>query len=1127
VAAATQPYPLLTKLLGFIGLGHRVHTNPHEIGPELQLTIDTIPVLVARHRADGVREYGNKQLRDYLGPGVAIEDTAAIIHPDDIARVNEVWRIHVASGVPSETEQRMRRVDGEYRWHLVRRAPLRDENGEVIKWYAVGIDIEDKKRAEAALRQSEAQLAAAKRQLEATIDTIPALVASYEPDGSRDFVNRPWRDYTGISQEEAKGKSWSITVHPDDFAAGQREWQACLAASRPFQMDQRFRRADGEYRWHMSRRVPLRDDNGNVRKWYGVGFDIEEKKRAESALRRSEAYLAEAQRLSHTGSFGWDIVGGEIFWSEQTFRIFEYDQGAKPSAAMVLQRVHPDDIAVVRKAMDRATKELQAFDIEHRLLMPDGRVKHLHVVAHAVTDEPDRPHFIGAVMDITARKTTEEALRRSEHRYRTLFQAMAASFWECDFSRVNEMLRGLRKAGIADFRRYFEENPDFIRQMLQATRIVDVNDQTVALFGRGSKQELLTSAEPFWPQESWPDYAEAVLSGIAGHTMFSTETRMRRLDGSLLDVHFTACNPTEARREGMVLVGIIDITARKQAFAALEQSEQRYRRLFDHMPVAMLQFDAHERNRLLAELRAKGVTDLNAYLDANPEVERQVRDATSLELANERMIQLLGARDASELAGPTSRFWGASPDTFRRSLVSRFRGEPSFQEETKVTTLEDRVVDVLCTISRREDIGKTLLSFVDITDRVRAQEALRQSEQRYRHLFQYMPIALWQLNAGNVVELFKGLRAQGVAELGPYLDRHPDFLRQLMDALVVEEVNERTMHMFGGRDPSDFSGPTSRYWRESPDTFRRAMETRFRGESIFQEETKLVTLDGRVIDVLFTAARSGPSSDLRMTLIGMIDTTELVQAREMLQRVQADFAHAARVSMLGELTASIAHEVNQPLAAIATNGEAGLRWLDRPEPDVAEVRALTKRIVADARRAADILSRIRAMATRKTPEHAPLSIDEVIREALMFLRHEVQSHALMVTHHPVLGAPKVLADRTLLQQVIVNLAVNAMQAITHAECVERRISIRTAVLDGATLRCSVEDSGPGIKPEHLGHLFDSFFTTKDAGGGMGLGLAISRSIIEAHGGRISADNASVHGGARVSFILPAAAAAAA
>jgi C4-dicarboxylate-specific signal transduction histidine kinase len=347
-----------------------------------------------------------------------------------------------------------------------------------------------------------------------------------------------------------------------------------------------------------------------------------------------------------------------------------------------------------------------------------------------------------------------------------------------------------------------------------------------------------------------------------------------------------------------------------------------------------------------------------------------------------------------------------------------------------------------------------------------------------------------------------------------------------MDALVVEEVNQQTIQMFGARDASDFAGSSARYWRESPETFRRAMETRFRGEPTFQEETKLVTLDGRVIGVLFTAARPGPASDLRLSLVGIIEATELVRAREMLQRVQADFAHAARVSMLGELTASIAHEVNQPLAAIATNAEAGLRWLDRPEPDIAEVRALTKRIAADARRAADVLSRIREMAARRTPEHTLLSIDDVVREVLLFLRHEVQSHALMVTHYPVVPAPKVLADRTQLQQVLVNLAINAMQAMAQAESTERRIDIRTAVLDRDTVCCTMEDSGPGISPENLDRLFNSFFTTKGAEGGMGLGLAISRSIIEAHGGSVRADNGSVHGGARFSFTLPTAAAAA-
>ena len=381
-----------------------------------------------------------------------------------------------------------------------------------------------------------------------------------------------------------------------------------------------------------------------------------------------------------------------------------------------------------------------------------------------------------------------------------------------------------------------------------------------------------------------------------------------------------------------------------------------------------------------------------------------------------------------------------------------------------------------------------------------------------------MPIALWQLNASKLVELFNRLRAEGMTELRPYIDEHPDFLQQLMDAVKIEEVNERSIAMLGARDASEILGPLTPFCQIHAETFLRGLESRWRGEPTHQEETKIMRLDGRVVDVVMTATRPGLISDPNMSLVGIIDITEQVRAREMLQRVQADFAHAARVSILGELTASIAHEVNQPRAAICTNGEAGLRFLNRPEPDVAEVRELTRRIVNDARRAADIIARVRTMAKRQAPEQTLLSVDEVIREALLFLRHEVQSHGLTVTHHTNPVAPKVLGDRTQLQQVFVNLMVNAIQAMAQTGTTPRALVIRTKFFGPDTLCCTLEDSGPGIKPEHLDHLFDSFFTTKDAG--MGLGLPISRSIIEAHGGHIRGDNESVYGGACFSFTLP-------
>jgi C4-dicarboxylate-specific signal transduction histidine kinase len=226
-----------------------------------------------------------------------------------------------------------------------------------------------------------------------------------------------------------------------------------------------------------------------------------------------------------------------------------------------------------------------------------------------------------------------------------------------------------------------------------------------------------------------------------------------------------------------------------------------------------------------------------------------------------------------------------------------------------------------------------------------------------------------------------------------------------------------------------------------------------------------------------------------------------------------------RVTSLGVLTASIAHEVNQPLAAIITNAETGLRWLAAAPANIDKARELTTRVVADARRAADIIDRIRGMVNRRTSVRTPLRLGEAVAEAMVFLRHEFRSKAVALSLDLEPALPPVLGDRTQLQQVVVNLAINAVQAMMHAASARRAIAIRTTAAGPETVRCIVEDSGPGIDPAHLPRLFDSFFTTKDSG--MGMGLPISRSIIEAHHGHIMADNDSALGGARFSFTLPA------
>jgi C4-dicarboxylate-specific signal transduction histidine kinase len=279
-------------------------------------------------------------------------------------------------------------------------------------------------------------------------------------------------------------------------------------------------------------------------------------------------------------------------------------------------------------------------------------------------------------------------------------------------------------------------------------------------------------------------------------------------------------------------------------------------------------------------------------------------------------------------------------------------------------------------------------------------------------------------------------------------------------------------------------------------------------------------VDGREIDVLFFVTAPPEMRDKGMVLVGNIDISEQVAGRAVLRQLQAELAHAGRVSMLGELTASIAHEVNQPLAAIATNGAAGLRWLSRAEPEIGEAKALLQRMSDDSRRAAEIIARIRGMAVRRAPEPAPLMLDAMVQEAVQFLQHELRGQHAQLRLQLAPNLPAVQGDRVQLQQVIVNLVVNALQAMAQAGSPRRELRIETALTTAGEIELAVLDSGPGIAPEHLDRLFESFFSTKP--NGMGLGLPVCRSIIEAHGGRLVAGNRRDDGGARFLVTLPVA-----
>ncbi len=490
-----------------------------------------------------------------------------------------------------------------------------------------------------------------------------------------------------------------------------------------------------------------------------------------SELQRSEAYLTEAQRLSRTGSFGWDVSSGKLYWSEETFRIFECDRADQPTVEFVLRRTHPDDRAGVRQTIYRAAQERTDLDFEHRLLMPDGSVKYVHVVGHASKEDESRtPEFVGAITDITARKRAEEILRRSE--------------------------------------------------------------------------AYLSEAQRLSHTGSW-----AGIPATGEHTYWSEE-----------------------------------------AFRVLG-------------------FDP---------------------------------------------------------AGGPPRF---------EELQRRFHPD----------------------------------------DRARTTEHFKRA------------------------------------------------IREKVDW----DVSYRIVHPGG-----------------------EIREIQSIGHPVF-----------------------GPSGDVVEVVGTVMDVTERRRAEEDRQAL----AHANRITTMGQLTASIAHEVNQPIAAVVTNAQAALRWLNMQPPDPEEVRQALDRIVSNGRRAGDVIGRIRGLVTKTPPRKDRLDINDTIREIIALTRSELRSSGTSLQTQLADGLPLVRGDRIQLQQVMLNLILNAVEAMSGSDEGSRELLISSEG-DGANgVRIAVRDWGPGLKPESLDRLFDAFYTTKPDG--MGMGLSICRSIIEAHGGRLWATRNQPQG-AVFQFTLP-------
>ena len=1083
-----------------------------EHGPDfasLRVLVDSLPALIHTGLPDGYLDFFNQRWLEFVG--LRLEDLegwkwTAAVHPDDVTGLVAGWRACLASGEPLEFEARVRRADGEYRWMLHHKVALRDECGQIVKWYGSSIDIEDRKRAECRSRELRQILDLTPQHLEAhlqaTLNVIPAHTWYAPPSGALTFVNARCADYLGLPKDHPlrfgidTGAAWDSHIpllHPDDHEESRRIWSTCLRTGSVADISFRVRNAEGTYRWFLSRVEPLRANDGTLLYWVGVNLDIEERKQAEKklqeqqlelrqmldfrreaeeALRRSEAWLSEAQRLSHTGSWVLDLETSELkHWSPELLRICGFDPDAGiPSTEAVRERTHPEDRAKNVEEIETAIRERTGVAGERRLVLPDGTIRHLQIVVSPVFDAAGRPiEVIGTAMDVTERKCAEEALRESEERYRALIEVSPQMVWlaRADGSNIfwNQWwydYTGLTRAESEEF---------------------------------GWVQALHPEHRDRWV-DSW---RQALASGGE----WNTEAPLRRADGQYR-WHLGRGLPIRDA-DGRIVrwMGIgVDIHDRREAEEALRESEQRYRRS-------------------------------EAYLAEAQRLSHTGNWAMNLETRqvvywSQELFRLFGFDPEEGIPSTEGMLRRIHPDDRARVLAAlrrAVREKTDYDFDCRVVrpdgTTRHLHTAFSPTVNAAGDTEDMIGTVMDTTAGKQAEEALRASEQRYRNIFEKVGVAIVEEDFSRVMARLGDLKARGVRDFRRYLAEHPELARETFASVKVTDANEAAVALFGAASKQEFFDALPRLaTREVKAAWVAQLIAVAEGRRSV-EEVVLTTIGGETVHTLVALVLPPESSGYHSVLVTVVDLSERKRAEEAMNQAQAALAHVTRVTTLGELTASIAHEVNQPLAAIVNNASACLALLSHGRADVDELRAALADINSDAERAGAVIERVRAMAKRSAPERIPVRLTDLVHEVVALTAAESAARRVAIRTDVPADLPLVLGDRVQLQQVLLNLVVNAMDAMSSADERDRSLDIRGRVDgdDGSPgVTISVEDRGGGLQPEELDRLFEAFYTTKPHG--MGLGLAISRSIIDAHGGRLWGESNRGRG-AVFSFRLPA------
>jgi PAS domain S-box-containing protein len=523
---------------------------------DLRLVLDNVPALVKTMTPSGVIDFANRRLLDYLGVGLdQLQDWLQFVHESDRSMMLERLKHSLESGQPYEAQCRLRRADGVYRWFQGSAVPVRPRDGAVVRWYYLITDIEDRKRADDLLRSSE-------RRLRALVNNIPASIAIHNASGELEFESRAAQEYHGRSSDDQR-QSQTSAVHPDDLPALVAAQQHALTTGEPLEFELRLRRADGAYRWFHMRSRRSSDDHDGASRWYTVGTDIHDRKTAEEALRRSETFLREVQRLSRTGGWRYDRATGLVESSPEIQRAYAVQPGEDIShPPFWFDRIHPDDRPRVQAQFERCLREKTEYQAGYRIVLPDSSIRDQYATGHPVTnDAGDLVEFIGASMDMTEhwlaateRSLAEEALRESERKSRLVVDSI----------------------------------PGLVALLTADGDVEFVNRQILEYTGRTLEDLKQWGTSDTVHPEDLPRITQVFTQSIASGSPYEIEERIRRSDGVY---RWFQNNGFPLRDPSGEIIGwcvlLTDIDDRKHAEDALHKSEERWRAVFENSAIGV------------------------------------------------------------------------------------------------------------------------------------------------------------------------------------------------------------------------------------------------------------------------------------------------------------------------------------------------------------------------------------------------------------------------------------------------------------------------------------------------------------------------------------------------------------